>query len=117
MQAKDAETLEQIALGAEAGLSPAHSASALRDIAQRIRAAAPVPAAAHDAPAPTSADEPDAQLAAMVGSCEECRAAATGQRPTHDNDMLRHAREGHAEQLAQLIARVADAAASAASDV
>ncbi|HVA83648.1 MAG TPA: hypothetical protein VNF28_01985 [Candidatus Binataceae bacterium] len=115
MQAKDAETLEQIALGAEAGLSPAHSASALRDIAQRIRAAAPAATAVQDAPAPTSADEPDAQLAAMVGSCEECRAAATGQPPTHDTDMLRHA--GHAEQLAQLIARVANAAASAASDV
>jgi hypothetical protein len=103
-------------LGVEAGVGPAAYASALRDIAQRMRAAAagaePVPATAADAPAvATSAGDPG-DLAAMVASCEDCRASATGQPAAHDLDMLRHHREGHAEQLAQLLARLADAAQS-----
>jgi len=43
---KDADMLERVALGGDGGISPAASASALRDLAARLRQAAQPPAQA-----------------------------------------------------------------------
>jgi hypothetical protein len=111
MHAKDADTLDRIAQGVEAGMSPAASASALRDIAQRLRAAAPAtdeaPASA-DAAAPADATplapaDAKAAVVAMANGCADCRAKVTGEPPSHDLDMIRHEIEGHAARLAELL--------------
>jgi hypothetical protein len=100
---KDAETLESVAHDLESGswnASGAGYGSALRAVAERLRASAP--SAAPDAAAAAAASSPAAQIAAMAASCDECRAAVTGASPANNNDLLRHDLEHHARKLAEL---------------
>ena len=109
---KEADMLERIAVGVEGGISPAASGGALRAIAERLRAESVPPAATSAAPGAAPADgtagdaqggTPADQIAAMTGTCEECRATVAGAAPSHDTDMMRHVVEGHGGRLAALI--------------
>lgn len=75
----------------------------------RMKAADSQTAAAADQSAPASAPAPDlkAQLEAMAAACADCLAALTGARPAHNDDMLRHEFEHHAQKLAELAAQAA----------
>lgn len=83
----------------------------LRRLASHLRAIAANSAAAateHGAPASAPAPDLKAQLEAMAAACADCLAALTGARPAHNNDMLRHEWEHHAQKLAELAAEPAE---------